>query len=246
MQWNGWGELAQCVRGGDTAFQRRGLSDRFAALAPDPQAAAIFHGAMVSVSRRIAPFVARIIDTVMPPGCAVVDVGGGHGELLRGVLGRLAAASGIVFDQPHAADGAQGAIEEAGLRDRVRFAPGGFFEAVPAGDVLLLKSILHDWDDERCLRILDRCAVAARPHTLLVVVERLLSERPGACERDRRNSRADPLMMWGPGGRERTLGQYASLLASTGWAIQDSQPATLGFHAIVAGRAQAHGERWEE
>ncbi|WP_307022280.1 methyltransferase [Streptomyces canus] len=44
------------------------------------------------------------------------------------------------------------------------------------GDVSLLSRVLHDWDDERCLTILRRCARAMRAGTELLVVERLLAE----------------------------------------------------------------------
>ena len=37
---------------------------------------------------------------------------------------------------------------------------GSFFASVPAADAYLLKSILHDWPDDRCVEILRTCAAA--------------------------------------------------------------------------------------
>ena len=41
---------------------------------------------------------------------------------------------------------------------------GDFFQEVPeGGDLYVLKSILHDWDDEHAIRILTSCRRAAQP-----------------------------------------------------------------------------------
>ncbi|MEV0941762.1 methyltransferase [Micromonospora wenchangensis] len=48
--------------------------------------------------------------------------------------------------------------------------PGDFFDEVPAGgDVYALQYILHDWDDDRCVRILGDCRRAMNTRTAGVV-----------------------------------------------------------------------------
>jgi len=87
----------------------------------------------------------------------VVDVGGGNGANLAGLLERHPRLSGIVFDLPETVR------DEEALGDRVTFVEGSFFDTVPAGDVYVLSTILHDWDDERAAAILRTIRAAAAP-----------------------------------------------------------------------------------
>jgi hypothetical protein len=76
----------------------------------------------------------------------LVDVGGGRGALVAAVLHAHPATEGVVFDLPHARDGASAFLDKEGLSDRARFVAGDFFAEVPAGgDAYVLKSVLHDW-----------------------------------------------------------------------------------------------------
>jgi hypothetical protein len=112
---------------------------------------------------------------------------------------------------------------------------GDFFEAVPqAGDVYVLKSILHDWRDADGRRILRRCRAAMPPGARLVVVERLLPERLRATDADRAMARADLNMLVGPGGLERPLSGYVSLLHSAGLRLDRSSPLVDGYSALEA------------
>jgi O-methyltransferase domain len=64
---------------------------------------------------------------------------------------------GIVFDLPRCAESANTLFRETGISDRAEFIAGDFFDAVPKGaDTILLKSVIHDWDDGRSAIILER------------------------------------------------------------------------------------------
>jgi hypothetical protein len=140
-------------------------------------------------------------------GEVVVDVGGGNGSLLAALLERHPGLRGVVFDLPEAVRG------KHGLGDRLEFAAGSFFERVPPGDVHLLSTILHDWDDERAGAILRAVRAAAKPDGRLVLLEAVVqpgNEPDGA-------KWLDLLLLTLSAGRERDEAQWRDLLERSGF-----------------------------
>jgi hypothetical protein len=135
----------------------------------------------------------------------VVDVGGGNGSFLLALLDRHPQMRGIVLDLPETVR------DESAYGDRCTFVEGSFFESVPEGDVHLLTTILHDWDDESARRILSTVRAAAGERLLIVdsVIEPG-NEPDGA-------KWLDLLMLTLFAGRERTESQWRELLEGAGW-----------------------------
>src|SRR5262249_42579712 len=104
----------------------------------------------------------------------LVDVGGGHGMLLGTVLAANPKLRGVLFDQPHVANGAVATFERLGVSARASIVGGDFFEQVPAGDGYVMSHIIHDWDDERSTAILKTLRRAAEPGARLVLVEAVI------------------------------------------------------------------------
>jgi hypothetical protein len=137
----------------------------------------------------------------------VVDVGGRNGSLLLGLLDRHPGLRGIVFDLPETSR------DEAALGERCTFVAGDFFERVPPGDVYVLSTILHDWDDERAAAILRTIRKAATADARLVVLETIVP--PG---NDPQGAKwLDLLMLALLGGRERDDAQWRALLVGSGF-----------------------------
>ena len=90
---------------------------------------------------------------------------------------------------------------------------GDFFAAVPAADLYLLKAILHDWDDDSCVRILRNCREAARPGGRVIVIENVIRD----LARDRFATLLDMNMLAVTTGQERDLAAYDELFAASGW-----------------------------
>jgi SAM-dependent methyltransferase len=224
--WPAWGELDVSVRSGKGLRQRQGEAHGFAHLGRDAEAAAVFHGAMLEITRLVA---ADAVERVRDLGDAprLVDVGGGHGRLLSAFLHRWPRARGIVLDLAHAQAGAVAHLAREGLDDRAAFQAGDFFEDVPAADVLLMKAILHDWDDAHCARILQSCRRALRPGGRLLVIDRVLPERLRDEPRHRSLARSDLTMMIGIGGRERHDEALRRLLHAAGFEVSSMQPLVL-------------------
>jgi len=167
----------------------------------------------------------------------VVDVGGGHGAILARLLAKRPELRGVLFDR----EGTVEAAREAMLRAGVEVVAGDFFASVPQGDVHLLSWILHDWDDERALRILENCR---RAGGRVVVVEVLLPEQARIAE-PRPGVLADPFtidlqMLLLTGGRERTAREYRELLEKAGYeAVKTTTLASLRSASAIEARAKS-------
>ena len=227
--WDAWRRLDDCVRTGASQRSRLG----FAHLDDDAAAAGLFNRAMRDLTAPIAAAFAERVD--LGQNARVVDVGGGEGELLAGLLSRHLQATGRVFDLAHAADAAKRRFAERGLNERASFVAGDFFAAVPGNaDVYLLKSVLHDWADDDAVRILRSVAGAMSPSARLFVLERLRPEPAGSSPIDRAIARSDLNMMVATGGMERSEAMYRQLLEASGLHARGTLALMPGYGSIEA------------
>ncbi len=203
-----WGALLHSVRSGDSAFQHVYGVPMFDYLAQHPDAQADFDAAM-GVGTEV--FLKSMVDVYeFSKSRIIVDVGGGNGSVAAMILKRNPSMEALVYDQPQVLEAAERYLSEAGVRARCRLMPGNFFETVPpGGDIYFLSSIIHDWDDERALRILRNCRAAMTPAAAVLLLERILPEHGHASEA----AMGDVNMMVMLTGRERTAAQYRKLLA---------------------------------
>lgn len=209
MMWRPAGEMTTTLREGKPAFDSVFGMPFFAHLNQDPQAGAVFHQGMASISDVYNQAVAQRLD--LPAKGKAVDVGGGMGGLLLTVLRRYEGWHGVLFDQEQTLAGHL----LGGLGDDARWAavPGDFFAEVPAGgDVYLLKAILHDWSDEQCVTILRNCKRAMAPGGRILLVEAVIE--PGHASS--LGIALDVFMMGILPGTERTIAQHGALLTEAG------------------------------
>ena len=216
----GWNQLIETIRTGKTIDELAGRgSERFEVLAERKEAAALFNDAMVSMTRLTLPAVLSALD--LSGIATVMDVGGGLGQLMGAILGKYPSMRGIVFDLPHCADDAKKNLSAAGVAARAEFIAGNFFESVPAGaDAIILKSIIHDWNDKRCVRILQNCNRALKPGARLTVIERIVPENLESDADAQGVILSDLNMLRGPGGCERTANEFRTLLVKGGFRME--------------------------
>ena len=170
-----WGGLLDSIRTGKTAAQLAGIDNSFDLMAHDPARAQLFDEGMVALTRQVIPAVLAAYD--FSTISRLIDVGGGYGELLCAILKACPSLRGAIFDLPRCAEGAKRQLTDAGLSDRGEFISGSFFESVPSGaDAVIMKSIIHDWDDERSVKILQNCRRALAAGGKLLLVERIMPE----------------------------------------------------------------------
>jgi hypothetical protein len=209
--WLPWGQLPEAVRKGGTQAAAVLGDDLFDYLAGQPEEEAQFAASMEALTGGVAADAARVIDVC--GASLAVDVGGGTGQLVRELMRANDGLHGLVLDLPQAAAAARRAAAADGLGTRFSAMAGDFFSVVPPADLYLLKAILHDWDDESCVRILRNCRKAARPEARVMVIENVILD-PG---RDRFATLLDMNMLAVTSGQERDLAAYDALFAAAGW-----------------------------
>jgi hypothetical protein len=192
----------------------------------------VFAQAMTSMTALHAPGVARAYPFAEIE--RVCDVAGSRGTLLAEVLANHPHLRGVLFDNAGVVATARPLFEARGVAERVELASGNFFESVPAGcEAYLLKNILHDWDDERSLVILQNCRRVMQSGHRILVVELVL-------ERDQTTGigpMSDVQMMTVCGeGRERSRADFARLFERAGFRLQRVLP-TATLMSIVEGVA---------
>lgn len=229
--WVSWGRLMDSVVTGESLRKQTSGADGFHHLEDDVQGALLFNRAMVELTRPVASALALAVD--WSGMSLVVDVGGGYGELIAAILLEHSCVRGIVFDLAHATDAGDSRLAAAGVEDRCTRVTGSFFDAIPgAADAYLLKSVLHDWNDDPAVRILRNCRRAMAPHARLFVIERIAPEHFSASPRDQGVARSDLNMLVGTGGRERTQTQYRELLDAAELRITRSLSLGEPYHVI--------------
>lgn len=208
--WLTWGRTSEAVREGGTQSKAALGQDIFQYLGEHTEEAGLFSKAMTNLS---APVIAEAVDVIDVSDVAdVVDVGGANGTFVQALLAAHPHLRGTVLELPHVVPGALVDAERNGLSDRFTAVAGDFFREIPEGDVHLLKFVMHDFDDERCVQILRRCREALRPGGRVIVVEMLTGE-PGE---GGFAPLMDIAMLTMLTGRERNLPEFDRLFAAAG------------------------------
>jgi orsellinic acid C2-O-methyltransferase len=209
--WREWGGLGQSVKTGRSARVRRSAREHYESLHTHADSAAVFHEAMRALTALICDDVAH--REIWRDASHVVDVGGGSGDLAIALALAHPFLAVTNFDRADAEPLANREFTLHGVSDRVRFVVGDFFEAIPTGaSHYVMKSILHNWNDDDCRRIVSSIWQAAPKEAQLVVIERIRPRRLRATRRDEGLARADLNMLVGLGGRERSLSELAFIL----------------------------------
>lgn len=217
--WRSWGEMEHSVRTGRPAFEHvfgAPLFDWYVDHPDDARAATAGLTSRSFAENRAVPAAYDFSGVTR-----VVDVGGGEGTLLRSLLEAHPALTGVLFEKPHVVEFARSAAAGTPESDRLELVAGDFFADVPpAGDVHILKKVLHDWDDEQATTILRHCREAMGVGDRLLVIEHVVlpGNEPSFAKL------LDLLMLVFPGGRERTVEEHGGLMAAAGLTLTRAFP----------------------
>ncbi len=232
--WYPWGNLVAAVRTGEKQTVRALGRDLWQHYGQSPAEHEAFIQAMTAISEGVGSELARAIDTRSVSVAA--DIGGGAGALLQALMATNPDLQGIVFDLPEVISAASTATPTNGPRARLSFRAGDFFQAVPEADLHLLKHVLHDWNDEDCIRILENCRRASRTGGRIAVLELAVGEMNElAGTPHTRSTLQDLNMLVLVGARERTIAQYSALFSAAGLRLVRTTPipALLGPTTIM-------------
>jgi hypothetical protein len=225
-----YADAMHSVRTGVPAVEKTCEVPVFEHLARDPQLSATFNNAMVAFSEAVLPAVLEAYDF---SGINVlVDVAGGHGGVLTGVLQKYPSMRGVLADLDHVIAGAHGRIDSLGLAGRCEPTVIDMFKAVPAGgDAYIMKHIIHDWDDERAAAILRNIRRVLPDDGRVILIEAVVA--PG--NRPDLAKFIDIEMLMMTGGRERSADEFRALFEASGLRLTRIVPTTSPL-SVVEGR----------
>ncbi len=227
--WQAWGELPYSVKTGGVAHEKAQGMGSFEFFQKNAEAGKVFNAAMTNFTRAIIPAVVEAYD--FSPLNKLVDIAGGHGLLLAGILKANPRLQGVLFDLPFVIEGAGGLLKEEGVSERIELVSGNFFESVPAGaDAYMMKHIIHDWDDGSSIKILRNIRSAMSENGKVLIVEMVVPE-----SNEPHPSKAlDILMLVMEGGKERTKDEYGKLLEASGLRLTKVIP-TMSPYSVIEG-----------
>ncbi|HEX3961245.1 MAG TPA: methyltransferase [Trebonia sp.] len=227
LLWEEWGHLFDSVQAGEASLPKlrgMGAQDFFQA---NPEYAAVFSQAFGQLSvSETDPVLAAYDFTQFG---TVVDVGGGRGGFLAGILSQAPNSHGVLYDSDQVTADAASMFDAAGVGARVTIENGSYFGKYPAGgDAYVLKHVIHDFTEPDCLLILKNVRDAIGPGGKALVIEYVVG---GNNERHLGNI-IDLWLLLMLGAKERTLPEYTELFAEAGLKITRKIP-TAGPMSII-------------
>jgi hypothetical protein len=224
-----YSEAMHSVKTGETAAKKAVGIEVFDYFAKDEELSRVFNNAMTSFSGMVVP---AALDAYDFSGIRVlVDVAGGHGGVLTGVLERHPAMRGILCDLDHVIAGARKRVAAIGMPGRVECVTTDIFASVPeGGDAYLMKHIIHDWDDARAGLILRNIRKVLPQNGRVILLECVLA--PGNAPDFGKILDLEMLLL--PGGRERTADEFRALFAANGYELTKIVPTKSPLSVIEA------------
>lgn len=229
--WEVWGELPYSIKTGKPAFDHlfgQGLFDFYL----DPEAAKIASDSKVSISSRASNSLLTNYDFSDTNTVVELGIFAGAGSTLIPLLKAHPQMKGILFDFESAIAAAKPAIEQAGLSARCELVAGECVKTVPSGgDTYILMFTIHNWDDERAIKILQNCRQGISETGKLLLVEMIMPEgnEPFVGKLIDIES-----LLTTPGGRERKEGEYRDLLTKAGFKVSRIIPTQTANSIIEA------------
>ncbi|MDX2201491.1 MAG: methyltransferase [Hyphomicrobiaceae bacterium] len=213
--WKAWAQIDAAMTGGSPHEAAWGMG-RFDYLRHHPEEARVFDDMMAHFPGNRHAAVADAYD--FSHARLIADVGGGNGAALRHILARFPDVRGVVFDRE---DVVAALTSEDLMQGRISAAGGDFFERAPTGaDMYLLNRVLHDWNDEACIRILETCRRSMESAGTLLIIDEILEPDPSRGKPASYLIDAHMMAMFGE-ARERTQSEFQDLLSRADFAISN-------------------------
>lgn len=222
--WQGaWNNLSHSLATGEDAFKPAMGADFFAYLDQHPEYGTPYNQWMTISTTMAARAIVDAYD--FTPFRSVCDIGGGQGILLKTILTANPHLRGVLYDQESVVK--NHVLAEVGQRAEIQ--TGSFFEQVPAADVLVMKSVLHDWNDEKCQVILRHCREVMQPASRLLIIDMVI-----ASPADSIGAFYDLHMQALLGARERTEDEFRRLLNEAGMQLNRIIPTHSPMQIVEA------------
>ena len=163
-----WGALLHTVKTGQSACPVIFGGSLYDYMEREPEAGRVYDLAMADLARPVGRLLAERAE--FKSAHTVVDIGGGNGTVLQAILAVHPHLQGICIDRESVCRHAFETVEATNA-NRLKFLPGDFFAPLPKGNIYILKNVLHNWSDARCVELLANIRTSMCPDTLLMVLE---------------------------------------------------------------------------
>jgi len=232
--WRVWGNLDYSVKTGEPAFDHLYETGFFDFYNQNPEFAKTSSASKTSMLARASASMLANYDFSSISKVIDIGIAGGYGSNLLSLLKTNPTLKGVLLDFPPVIEGTRPLVEAAGLTDRCELIAGDCLESVPSGgNAYILMFVVHNWDDERAIKILKNCHQAMAEDGRLLLVEMIMPKGN------------DPFigklvdiesLLITPGGYERTESQYRSLLSAAGFKVTKIIPTQTANSIIEAVR----------
>ncbi|KAL6870631.1 hypothetical protein ACP4OV_014479 [Aristida adscensionis] len=198
----------------------------------DPEFSRVFNAGMAADSRLALEFVVARCGDVFDGVSSLVDVGGGTGGAAR-VIGRaFPRVKCSVLDLPHVV----ASVEQPAGDGLVEYIAGDMMEFIPPADAVLLKYVLHDWNDEVCMKILTQCKKAVcsgEPEVWgkVIIIDTILGSSSNKTMFEAQVT-LDLLMMVATSGKERQEHEWRKMFMDAGFRHYKARP-IMGCMSII-------------
>lgn len=224
-----WHQFSAWLKNDDiTAFETTHGMSFWDYLARDSKFNNSFNESMAKDTRLVSDLLVEKCKGVFHEVESLVDVGGGTGTMAKTLAKSFPQMECIVFDLPHVVDGLQGS-------ENLNYVGGDMFKEIPPTDAILLKSILHDWNDEECVKILKNCkdAISKKGKGKVVIIDTVLDKENGNINESVETQLFyDMLMMVVFAGKERNEKEWIKLISLAGFSDYKITP-ILGSRSMI-------------
>jgi hypothetical protein len=225
--WRSWGNSYEAVKTGRPVFKSTLGMEIFEYFGQHPEMADVFNTFM---NERIVPIAKAVCGAYdFSRAKKVVDIGGGGGLMLATILRENRHLNGVVQDLPSVIASEGHIIEKMRVAERCKLVGLSFFDDVSAGgDIYILSAIIHDWDDESCIKILKNCHKQMRDGGKLLLIESVIAKGNNS----QFGKLTDLNMMVLAGGKERTAEEFRELLSASGFEMERVIPTATDMSII--------------
>nr|AAR09603.1 O-methyltransferase [Mentha x piperita] len=190
----------------------------------------LFNQAMANDAKLVTSILVKECRHIFQGLESLVDVGGGAGTVAKVVADAFPGLKAVVLDLPHV-------VADLATSENLRYVSGDMFEDIPRADAVLLKWILHNWSDEECIKILEKCKEAITPSKnnnggKVIVIDMILKDEKQHHKGTETQLLFDVLMMTALTGKERTEKEWANLFFAAGFKTYKIHP-VLRLRSVI-------------
>jgi hypothetical protein len=208
IEYPAWAGLLSAIERGSIPFEDVFHRTFYAYLASEPELETAFQLELTKVEERDLNALLQAYD--FPRAGTIVDIAGGHGRFLAEILKSRPSARGLLLESPSVLKNVPSEL----VGSRIDSTAVDFFRCIPEGGSLyILKQVLHNWPDTRCLQILRTCRKAMSCSIKLLIIDRVAQDTVTG---DDVTSGYDLSMFVLSGGAERNVADFQRLLSEAG------------------------------